>query len=125
MVTIEWEASGLYRKFSGEVGFDDLLTGYLEGIADPRFGGIRYIINDFSESTSLNLSHQEIEEAAAKSKVAEKWPGRFCIALVVAHEQAERAASEFIAARMTHATAKVFRSLAQAREWASSWQPRI
>lgn len=55
MIEHQWEPGGLVRRHSGVVTCEDLVQSDAHMRADPRFGEVRYVIDDFRRCVGLQV----------------------------------------------------------------------
>jgi hypothetical protein len=60
-----WENGGLLKRMSGPLSEEDFLLSSEQVLADPRFGDIRFVINDFSQVTGSGFSRGMLPYLAA------------------------------------------------------------
>lgn len=77
-----WEESGLIRKFTDEVSPEEILKSNFEIHADPRFYKIKYIINDFTKVTKLNIDSDHAKLYASTDDIISNSKGELKIAIV-------------------------------------------
>ncbi|NJN52055.1 MAG: hypothetical protein HC809_10070 [Gammaproteobacteria bacterium] len=56
--TLLWTEHGLIRSFRGEVPAHELVVAVGETLANARFDALCYIINDFTDTESVDLDRQ-------------------------------------------------------------------
>ena len=65
-----WEESGLYRKFSGEISGREVLGSNLSIQGDCRYDEIKYVINDFTQIEKYDVCDTDIQLLANVDNVA-------------------------------------------------------
>ena len=72
--TINWEPTGVYKQFSGQVAVAEFMESTAIVQEDARFASVRYAINDFSNATFVSVDFVEffrnvfVAELSANSK---------------------------------------------------------
>jgi hypothetical protein len=62
---ISWEPNGVHKRLRGVVSAEEFLETVEAVQRDPRFLGIRYVINDFTDVTGHGLTGDVLGELAA------------------------------------------------------------
>jgi hypothetical protein len=62
---ISWEPNGVHKRLRGVVSAEEFLETVEAVQRDPRFLGMRYLINDFTEVTGHGLTGEVLAELAA------------------------------------------------------------
>lgn len=65
-----WEEKGLCRIFTDKISGEEILTSNLSLHGDPRFDGIKYVINDFTKITEFEVSDLDITKIVIVDNVA-------------------------------------------------------
>lgn len=81
--TNHWDAHGLHRQFTGVVDSDEILSSNLELHQDHRFDDIRYVINDFTLVTGLDIVEGHTRSFATVDKNVSHRKPQLKIAIVV------------------------------------------
>lgn len=90
---IVWEPpNGLVKRHSGRVTGREILEAVRDVEGDYRFDTLRYVINDFSGCTEVNVSPAEIEEIAAIDRAAAVSNTKISIAIVATYPEVVAAA---------------------------------
>lgn len=116
-----WEEQGLYRLFSGVVSGEEILRSNFDVQVDPRFQKIKYIINDFSEVTGVNLDAGHTEIFAKTDDIIANSKGRLKIALLVSQKELLPLAENYknlMNGKLFEC--KIFPTIATARDWVGS-----
>lgn len=50
---VVWEPRGVWRRFSGTIGLQDVISAITAVQADPRYDSLRYAINDYTAVEAL------------------------------------------------------------------------
>ena len=85
--TNTWEATGLFRKFSGEVDGEEILASNFEVQVHPNFEHIKYIINDFTEITGFTITTTHTRTYAKTDDIMSVTKGRLKIAIIADDEE--------------------------------------
>lgn len=114
---IIWEARGVVKQFSGHVTGKQLLQAGLVTEADSRFDGLRYVINDFLDSTGFSITAEDVDEIVAIDEAASRTNKAISIAVVATHPDIVDLANQYADSPMNVYPTRVFPTLAGAREW--------
>ena len=79
---LQWSDDGLYRKFFGALSGEEIATSNLILHGDPRFDELNYIINDFSDIDTLNISDTDITLIANTDRISELYNRAVKVAMV-------------------------------------------
>ena len=115
--TITWEPKGVYSKFAGAVGIDDLFQMMRSVAADPRFDDIRYQITDFLDVSNQALTPEEIEEAAALDFAHSLSNPRFLHAAVAQDARVLALLRHWVSVSATPERIACFTTVEEARRW--------
>ena len=118
--TCTWEDKGLFRKFTDEICPEEILKSNFELHADPKFQKIKYIINDFTKVTKLNID-SEHAKVYASTDVISSSKGALKIAIVAEQEEHLALANDY-RNTMTNRYFKceIFKTLTDAQKWVNS-----
>lgn len=119
-----WETHGLYRVFSGELQGDEIFSSNVAVQADPRFPGIRYIINDFTGISGHQIDDTHIWIYAKTDHMVAGSKQQLKIALLVQGAEQMALAQDY-KSLMSDCSfdCDVFTELADARAWAEADGP--
>ncbi len=81
-----WEARGLYRVFSGKVTASEILSSNLVLQGDSRFDDLKYVINDFTQSSEFIATDSDIQTIAAMDNAASISNADIKIAIITTSE---------------------------------------
>lgn len=56
---IEWKPNGAIKRFSGTVGFEDVLRSEQEISSSPNFTSLRFVISDYSNAEYGGLTESQ------------------------------------------------------------------
>lgn len=116
--TNHFETAGLYRHFNGHVSGEEILQGNLQLHSDPRFKGLRYVINDFSQIDSHSIAPLHTKVYASTDNIIAKTKHALCIALVVTTPEHEALARHYRQNLQADAfQCGIFHSVDEARAW--------
>lgn len=79
----QWEENSLYRYFYDVVSGEEVINANLELHGNPHFTELKYVINDFTETTEFDTCHADITKIVAFDKVASVSNKRLKIAIIV------------------------------------------
>lgn len=113
---VHWEPQGVYRKYHGHVGGDELLASIQQIEGDGRFDHIRYVINDFLEVAGHDVSEAKLRLIAAIDKAATLSNPNIRVAIVAASAPILALAQRYVAAAPPYPT-EIFACLDAARTW--------
>ena len=85
--TTNWEKDGIIRIFTGELSPEEILSSNFDIYNQPNFETIKYIINDFTEVTSLAIDNEHIKIYASTDDIISKTKGKLLIAIVATHQK--------------------------------------
>lgn len=85
--TISWNTEGIIRIFSGEISSGEILQSNIKIYNQPKFEKVKYIINDFSEVTSLNVDTTVTKIYASTDDIIARTKGKFLIAIIATHDE--------------------------------------
>jgi len=85
-VKYKWEATGLYRIFTGKINGNEVLGDNLKLQGNARFDDIKYVINDFTQIVDFDFYDLDVQKISINDKVASKSNPYIKIALISAHE---------------------------------------
>ncbi len=115
---ITWEQPfGVIKRHFGQVTGTELAAAVAETEGDERFDTLRYVINDFSGCTGLNVTLAEVEEIAAIDHVAASMNPDIRIAIVAPLPEAVAVANAYANDPLNAYMTSVFHTMAEARTW--------
>jgi hypothetical protein len=124
MYQLTWEASGgLLRTYSGTVGWAEMNESIAKVHGDPRYEDLRYVINDFTQCDSLDITRDQLEDIAARVSGAEyshkqrKILKHFRTAYVVTTPTVRDTVVAFFEAIIVDTPVNIFETLPEARAW--------
>lgn len=82
----EWKVKGLHRTFTGNITGKEVLIANLNVQGDARFDEIDYVLNDFSQIDSFNISEFHVSEVSTMDNVAAQVNNKFKIIIVATDE---------------------------------------
>lgn len=113
---LTWEKSGVYKKFRGQISFQEYAKSQAQVLSDPRADEIRYILNDLLEMTGYTVTREEAEESAAFNRASALSNPHVRVAYVTTDVKLRlllKLAGVFSAYEI-----RAFNSLDEARRWA-------
>ncbi len=114
----QWEPKGLLRTFSGKVTGEHILKMNLSLHGDPRFDDLRYIINDLSSISELDISDMDIETIAAIDNAGALSNSNIKIAIVTTnHELVTWVKRYLVAMKDSVFQCQLFEDIETARKW--------
>ncbi len=117
-VEIIWEPpTGVVKRHFGHVTGSEVMHGNQTAEADARFDRLRYVINDFTDCTSLDATPVDVEETAAFDRAASLTNRSIRIAIVAQHPDVIAASNAYAANALTVFETRVFGSMQEARSW--------
>ena len=113
---LNWEKSGVYWKYSGEVSGQEIIDASRIVYGDPRFDELEYKLVDFSDAQAVNMSDKEVARIAFQHKAAELSNAcvKNAIVMMVNIELAEKFASFFVDSTWE---VEVFQDIDAANKW--------
>jgi hypothetical protein len=104
--TIEWEAAGVIKRFTGMVTGPELVASVNEIASHPRFRELKYELSDYlqSEVRAVRISSYQTNP-------------HIRVAIVTHHPDIEQRIYSTIAAKLTLHQTKVFPSITDANLW--------
>lgn len=123
---LTWETHGVYRQYLGDVTIVERQRSFEAICGDRRFDDLRYVITDYREVGAYEITREATAEIAALHIGPLRTNPRIVIAAIATRPDVTAAIEEFIAHGFTTAPYRVFRALAEARQWtaavsSSSW----
>lgn len=117
---IEWGQKEVYCKFTGEVSGQDLIGCNMSMYGSVRFDDIRIQIFDMLDVSKINFTSEDVKKVAALDRAAAKNNTRLKCALVSTDEVA-LGQSKIYQNEISDSPweGKSFRTISEAREWAS------
>lgn len=122
MHIISWETNGIHRVYSGIVNWPDLEQSVIKVHADIRYEKAKYIINNFLDCTSLELTDENMEEISARNAAAERSHrsnNGYKVAFVARSSTIRWKVSTYLDIGIATSPAGVFYCLEDARKWIS------
>lgn len=119
--TNTWTEHSLYRKFTGEISPDEILISNFETHNHTNFSRIKYIINDFTDVTSVNIDNSHTKIYATTDDIISNTKGELKIAIVVQQEAHIALANNYRNEMKNKCfECEIFKTLADAENWAKS-----
>lgn len=113
-----WEApDGVLKRYFGHVTDSEVLEGNQQVEADPRFDELRYVVNDFTDCTSLETSSPDVEAIAAIDGAAAVSNSRIRIAIVATHVDVLAVSRAYASSSRNPYDTRIFESVDEARAW--------
>ncbi|MDH5601707.1 MAG: hypothetical protein OEY78_10435 [Gammaproteobacteria bacterium] len=84
--TNEWNTKGLRRTFNGPITGTEVIVSNFNIQNDERFNKIDYVLNDFTEIESFNISDFHISQISAMDHFSEPANNRLKIIIVTTDE---------------------------------------
>lgn len=78
-----WKDKGLHRQFTNYITGKGVLDQNLSIQGDPRFDGLRYVINDFTQITDFDFTDVDIKRIVVMDNTAALSNPKIKIALIV------------------------------------------
>lgn len=91
-----WEEKGLHRKFSGNITGHEVLSSNLSIHNDERFETISYVINDFSNIDSFDITRHDIEDFASIDTIASTYNNHLKVIIVAANDGVLKGAKQYL-----------------------------
>ena len=116
-----WEQDGIYRKFTGQISGEEILSSNFDLQSDPRFLAIKYIINDFTDVTAHNIETNHTKVYAKTDDIASSSKGALKIALVVSRDDLMSLANQYkeeMKGKLFNC--EIFNTLQDSRSWVIS-----
>ena len=118
--TNTWTATGLIRKFTGDVKAEEILTSNFESHENPDFLTIKYIINDFSEVDKILLGTEHTKIFASTDDIISDTKGKLKIAIVVNRDEHIMLANSYRnEMKNYYFNCEIFQNLKDAEKWAN------
>ena len=117
----QWEEQGLQRQFTGIISGDEILRSNLSLQGNEKFDQLRFIVNDFTDVTTFELTDRDIAAIASIDNVASKTNANIRIAIIVKMESLREWANLYIE-KMQGSTykCKIFDDVESASLWAKA-----
>ena len=116
--THQWEKKGVYRKYTGNITGEEIISAMNVVESDARFVEIRYVINDFLETKIIDIDSATINMMAALDKAAALTNPYIKIAILTSdnsmHQLADQYRNKFSAPPYPTC---IFTDLGDARRW--------
>ncbi len=117
MYDIHWEPQINYVHFRGVVSDAEFLRSVDDIQGDPRFDALRFAINDFSNTTNLQLTRNVIEFFAAKVIGSSHSNPNICIVFITTDESLATTINEILPITEDFFRTKIFVCLKDAWNW--------
>ena len=114
---LSWESRGAVKRFFGHVTGNDILKSVVQIESDERFDEMRWVINDFLETTGLTVSPSELDEIAAIDGAAALVNPKIRIAIVTTNPDLISASDQYANSPMNSFPTRIFPTQAEARAW--------
>ncbi len=115
---IIWQSpNGLIKRHFGHVTGSEIFAAVVRIEADSRFDTLRYVINDFSECTSISVAPGEIEEIAAIDHAASMSNPNIRIAIIATQPEVIAQGKAYANDPLTNYKTRVFSSIDEAEPW--------
>lgn len=118
--TIDWEARGVYKKYSEQVNGQEFLEAVCKVNASPDFENFRYVINDFSDCQEFDLSGDCSDDAVAAAIGAHSFNRRFAAAFVASNQAVAQRLQSMLRIAQPYLRVALFADLPAARQWIAS-----
>lgn len=118
--TTKKEPHGYYRKFQGEITPSEILSSNFELHHDPDFMGVKYVINDFTDITGVDMDERHTKIYASTDDFMADVKDSLKIAVVISADPLHRALAENYQQELKSKNfeSQVFEQLDAARQWA-------
>lgn len=117
---IVWEPRGVIKRFYDHVTHRELSQAGAHTQADIRFDDLRYIINDFLDSSGVSITSGDIDEVAAIDQAASASNRRIRIAVVAIHPEIIALANHYASSPMNVYPTRIFSTRSESRAWLDS-----
>lgn len=114
---ILWEPRGTVKRFYGHVTDAQLMQSVIDIEGDHRFDTLRYVINDFLEVASFDVSAANVRIIAAIDAAAALTNPNIKVAIVATDAQVHALAEVYASAPTKPYPTAVFATTAAARNW--------
>ena len=115
--SLNWEAQGVYKKFTGLVSGEELVRSVNEVANDARFSHAHYEVSDYLDADTSGLSQDALNEVRALRIGSFSRNLYIRVAIVTRDPEIQRRIFSTIAARMALHQIRIFSSLAEANAW--------
>lgn len=119
-----WRKRYLTVRAKGSFRLQDFLKHFDERVATPKFDNLRFIVYDFREAESLDVSEEEMSKIYTYSQVSLKYVKhhKWAAALICNPSNSEKLTSFLHKVRTMNArfSIEVFRDEEEAVEWAKA-----
>ena len=114
-----WMDHGLYRKFTGSIDAKHILKSNFELHSDNRFQSLRYVLNDFSEITTVLLGEEDVRDIAIVDSMRSCINKGLKVAIVIANNPTQTALALSFSEIMekSHYQCRVFIKSKDAMAW--------
>lgn len=114
---IIWQRNGVIRRYFGQVTAGDISGSVAKTQGDRRFDDLKYVINDFRDSTGLSISAKQIEEIVAIEHAGAMTNRNIRIAMVATGPEAFAMALDYSSSPLVVFPVGVFAALDDACAW--------
>lgn len=115
-----WERFGVVRRFVGRISGPDMANSAIAIQSHPRFDEIRYVLNDFSDCTGVDIDPDLVEEMAARAAIAARTLRSFRVAVVTTLPEVVAIAETFRRLAFADYPIREFDTMEAARAWLAS-----
>lgn len=113
-----WEKKGLHRTFTGKITGAEVLSSNLQAHGDERFDQLKYVLNDFTQIESFEVSEIDISIIAATDNAATLSNPGLKIAIVTTDEKLLSWANLYLG--KSPYPCKIFNNTVNALSWVST-----
>lgn len=119
--TTDWKAEGLIRVFTGEITPDEILKSNLKIYDHPNFSAIKYIINDFTGVTSIDVEKEHTRIYASTDDIISNTKGKLLVAIVATQNEHIALAKNYQKEMKNNLfVSKIFNTIDDAQKWVAS-----
>lgn len=93
---IDWEPRGVLLRFFDKVPSSELMRAHEALHGDSRFDAAQYLIQDFSQASSVDLDHEDMRCRAYIDRVASSYNRRLRMAHVSADDHVRQGLQAYI-----------------------------
>ena len=93
---IIWQDKGLLRKFSGDITGHEVLSSNLSILNDKRFENISYVINDFTDIDSFDITRHDVEDFASIDTIASTYNDNLIVIIVATNDGILKGAKQYL-----------------------------
>jgi len=112
-----WEPAGVVKRYRGVLTGHDLVESVERTEADPRFDGLRYVINDFLAVVRVEVILADVEHVAAVDRGAAMTNRDIWIAVLTTSGEITGLARRYAELSRNVYPTQVFETMSQARLW--------